>query len=142
MNTANHAFHRVRHGIGIAMVALVCAQALSVAAQDRSEKRRRFEADRQACQLGRNGPEYQSCMREAYAVLGDRPSSAAPTNAEQLQRNAQVRCDALQGDDHAACVARMRGEGTISGSVAGGGVLRELVTPDTAAISAPPADQQ
>jgi hypothetical protein len=132
MKTAKPTLQGFRRGIGVAMVVLVCGQAFSVAAQSRSEKMRRFEADRQACLLGRTGQAYQSCMREAHAVLADKPSSAAPTSAEQLERNAQARCDAQTGDDHAACVARVRGGGTVSGSVAGGGILHELVTPEVA----------
>jgi hypothetical protein len=34
----------------------------------------------------------------------------------------------LAGEDKAACEARMMGYGTVSGSVAGGGVLREVET--------------
>jgi hypothetical protein len=33
----------------------------------------------------------------------------------------------LSGDERLACQARMEGMGTTSGSVAGGGVLREIV---------------
>lgn len=132
MKSPTSAFQVFRRGVGVAMVVLVCGQAVGVAAQDRSEKKRRFEADRQACLLGKTGQSYQSCMREAHAVLADKPSSIAPTSAEQLQRNALARCDAQTGDDHAACVARVRGEGTVSGSVAGGGILHELVTPEVA----------
>ncbi|MEO7339093.1 MAG: hypothetical protein ABIV63_21160, partial [Caldimonas sp.] len=45
-----------------------------------------------------------------------------------LRRNAKDRCDALSGDERSDCVARMKGEGTTSGSVAGGGILREKRT--------------
>ena len=38
-----------------------------------------------------------------------------------------ARCEALAGDERTACVARIRGEGSVSGSVAGGGILREIV---------------
>ena len=128
MKTASSAFQTFRRGAGVAIVVGVCGQALFAVAQDRSEKVRRFEADRQACLLGRTGQAYQLCMREAHAVLEDKPSSTAPVSTEQLERNAQVRCDALTGNEQAACVARMRGEGTVSGSVSGGGVLRERAT--------------
>ena len=67
-------------------------------------------------------------MKEAKAVFDERAGSNPTVSAEQLQRNAFLRCDALAGDERVACVARIRGEGTVSGSVAGGGILRELVT--------------
>jgi hypothetical protein len=34
----------------------------------------------------------------------------------------------LAGDERRDCLARMRGEGTVSGSVEAGGILREKVT--------------
>lgn len=116
----------------VALVLLVCGPVLSFAAQDHSEKLRRFEADHQACLSGKTGQAYQACMREAHAVLAEKPSSTASASAEQFQRNAQARCDAQTGDEYVACVARIRGEGTVSGSVAGGGILRELVIPEVA----------
>ena len=67
-------------------------------------------------------------MKEAKAVFVEQPDSSPPISAEQLQRNTQLRCEPLTGDDRAACMARMRGEGTVSGGVAGGGILRELIT--------------
>lgn len=132
MKTATSALQILRRTAGVAMAIWVCGNAVSVAAQDRSGKQRRFEADRQACLTGQTGQAYKTCLREAYAVLADPASPTAPVSADQLQRNALERCDAQQGDEHTACVARIRGEGTVSGSVAGGGVLRELVTPDVA----------
>jgi hypothetical protein len=71
-----------------------------------------------------------------YNALAQRPSANPTVNTEQLQRYSLMRCEALAGDDRAACVARMNGEGTISGSVAGGGILRELVTSEV--VPSPP----
>lgn len=126
-------FHRI---VGIGMVVLACGQVFSVAAQDRSEKLRRFDADRQACRSGQSGQAFEPCMQEARAVLAQRPGSSPSVSPEQLQRGSLVRCEALAGEDRAACVARMRGEGTTSGSIAAGGILRELVT--TEELPSPP----
>lgn len=136
MKSPTSALQILRRGAGVAMVVLVCGQALSVAAQDRSEKMRRFEADRQACLLGRTGQAYDNCIREAQAVLAEPPGTTAPVSAEEIQRNALARCDAQTGDDRKACVARIQGEGTVSGSVAGGGILRERIT--TEIVPSPP----
>ena len=46
---------------------------------------------------------------------------------DRLQANAVARCAALPAADRDACVARMQGQGEVTGSVAGGGLLRELV---------------
>ena len=50
-----------------------------------------------------------------------------------FEQNAQSRCQALPNDDRRACLARMQGHGSSSGSVSGGGVLRELTTTEAAA---------
>jgi hypothetical protein len=44
----------------------------------------------------------------------------------EFERNRLARCDLHKGFDRELCLRRMRGEGTVSGSVEGGGILREL----------------
>ena len=120
--------HLIRRSIGLGLTVMVCGHVFTAAAQDHSEKLRRYEADRQACLSGKSNQTFDSCMKEAKAALNE-PAGATPVvSAEQLKRNAMLRCDALAGDERTACVARIHGEGTVSGSVAGGGVLREIVT--------------
>jgi len=53
-------------------------------------------------------------------------SGRAPSAKIDYQANALARCNVLQGDDKAACQARMMGHGQVTGSVAGGGLLRQL----------------
>ncbi|KWT97340.1 MULTISPECIES: hypothetical protein [unclassified Variovorax] len=73
-----------------------------------------------------------ACLREAGAARyeGRRGglTSAPPTSYEH---NALARCALQPPADRAACEARMRGTGTtsIEGSVLGGGLIRETVTP-------------
>ena len=128
MKTTSNALHVIRRSMGLGLVALVCGQAISAGAQDRNERQRRYEVDRQACLSGKTNQTVDACMKEAKAFLDARSGSESTLSAEQLQRNALVRCEPLAGDERAACVARIRGEGTVSGSVAGGGILREVVT--------------
>ena len=54
-------------------------------------------------------------------------------------RNALKRCEPLSEPDRGDCVARMQGGGTTSGSVAGGGIYRELVTREPSVAPASPA---
>ena len=53
---------------------------------------------------------------------------ALATNVAELQSNQLRRCEPLPAGDREDCVARMKGHGTTSGSVAAGGIYRELVT--------------
>ncbi|MBS0341590.1 MAG: hypothetical protein JSS56_13770 [Proteobacteria bacterium] len=84
-----------------------------------------------------------ACQREAgaarqEAARGGLAGSSLSTN----QANALARCQPLPAGDKADCEARIRGEqgSTSSGSVMGGGVVRETVTPVPAPAqpSAPP----
>lgn len=73
-----------------------------------------------------------ACLREAGAARQEAArgglTSAAPTTYEQ---NALARCNLQPPADRAACEARMRGTGRteVEGSVMGGGLIRETVTP-------------
>jgi len=67
-------------------------------------------------------------QREAAAAQAQRRKGAGAEDAAAFDRNAQQRCDALSGDERKDCVARMQGQGSTSGSVSGGGILREKMT--------------
>ncbi len=128
MKITPSALRLIRRSIGLGLTAMVCGQAFIASAQNPSEKQRRYEADRQVCLSGKSNQTFDSCIKEAKAALKQPTGAISAVGAEQFQRNAMLRCDALTGDERTACVGRMHGEGTVSGSVAGGGVLREIVT--------------
>ena len=73
-----------------------------------------------------------ACLREAGAAKQEAKrnglTNAAPATYEQ---NALARCQLQPVQDRPACEARVRGTGMSStdGSVLGGGVIRETVTP-------------
>jgi hypothetical protein len=56
--------------------------------------------------------------RQGVLARGDNPA--------EFERNRLARCDKHQGEDRDLCIRRMNGEGTVSGSVEGGGIYREL----------------
>lgn len=79
-----------------------------------------------SCQNGNTQQDKSTCLteaRSAHAVPKQSLTTAAPGD---LRANALQRCEALNGDDKTACLARIEGQGTASGSVAGGGILREM----------------
>ncbi len=67
-------------------------------------------------------------LREAGAARAEakRGILGKDDDPAQFERNRLARCDVHQGEDRELCLRRMRGEGTVSGSVEGGGILREL----------------
>lgn len=122
-----------RYCAALMLAVLAAGQTVPAVAQSRVEKQKRYQADRQACLSGNTSQVLDSCLKEARAALQEKAGSEPERTAEELQRNSLRRCDALPGDEAAACVARMRGQGSVRGSVAAGGVLRELVTEEKAA---------
>ena len=88
-----------------------------------------YVQERAACVTGNTQQDSATCLREAANAAADKRKgeiTAAPQ--PQLVANAMQRCEALGGEDHAACAARVLGYGNASGSVAGGGVIKEVET--------------
>jgi hypothetical protein len=88
----------------------------------------RLQHDRVACARIRDQGVRDECLSEASTLYAGTQPSHPDENPAQLTRNALKRCEALREPDRQDCVLRMQGQGTISGSVAGGGLYRELVT--------------
>ena len=61
---------------------------------------------------------------------------------DQYQPNARRRCEVHSADDRAACEARMRGAGRVSGSVTGGGLYREIEVITPAPTPSPNPDRK
>jgi hypothetical protein len=101
----------------------------------------RYQQDRAACLDSSSQHDRSSCLREAGAVRAESiRGRAVRETADDRARNALQRCNKLPSEMRDPCERRVRGEGTVSGSVAAGGVLRELVIPVPAAapVQAPP----
>jgi hypothetical protein len=79
------------------------------------------------------------CLSDASTARASREPVTIDPDPGRYARNALLRCEALKDPDRADCVARMQGQGTTSGSVAGGGIYRELVTREVGVAPAAPA---
>ena len=110
--------------VGLACTATAWAQAPGTDARAQRERAvcDGVQQDRAAC-LREAGAAQQAAQRDGLTTAG-------PAGAEQ---NALARCELQPAADRADCVARVRGTGSgttsTSGSVMGGGVIRETVTP-------------
>jgi hypothetical protein len=87
-----------------------------------------YQAEVQACRDGRTQQDIDTCLREARNAQAERRSGTLRQPSPDYDANALARCEPLQGEEKAACKARVLGFGNTSGSVAGGGVLREVET--------------
>jgi hypothetical protein len=116
-------FHRT---IVIASLAVVGAAAQTVWAADPSANAA-FERERAACLEGRTQQSQADCLKEARNSLADKRRGVLD-NGGNFDANKHQRCAYLPADERDECMRIADGEGTQTGSVEGGGVLKELVT--------------
>jgi len=119
--------------LGLSAMAWACAPAMAQGDKATADAAARYARERAACFDNASAQDLGSCLRDAAAAQAQRRKGVPPEDAAAFERNALQRCEALPSDDRKACVARMQGQGTTTGSVAGGGILRELVTTEPAA---------
>jgi len=110
----------------LACTGLVHAQDASAQA----DARQAYQRDVAACLAAPPTTDSAACLKEARNALAEvrRGHLDATPDAKQLARNALARCEVHRGDDRADCIARIQGQGTVQGSVEGGGLLRSLRT--------------
>ena len=120
-------------GIAITVVAVFSTfsvGAISANAAAPTPAETRYQQDRANCLAGKTAESQKTCLKEAGAALqASREHDLKTLSPAQLAANERKRCEPLSGDDKKTCLARATGLDTaVSGSVAGGGQLKETVT--------------
>lgn len=111
-----------------AVGAMLVAGMAAAAGGNLSEAQARYQQDRAACISGQSYQDRATCLREAGAALEEAKHGRVGDSDSVYEQNRLVRCDRVAASDREDCVRRMRGEGTVSGSVESGGIYRELRT--------------
>jgi hypothetical protein len=119
-----------RHWLAGIAAALVLSPVLAAAPAPGSAEAR-YQQERAACLNGTSQQDRATCLKEAGAALAEARRARLDNgeDARALRENALQRCKAQPPQDRVACERLARGEGTVSGSVGGGGVIKEVVTP-------------
>lgn len=121
---------------------LLGGAAMSAFAADPSasaDAKARYEQERARCLSGQSGQAQSTCLKEAGAALQASKEGMLNDGDAKYKKNAKERCDLLTGDEQRDCLSRMKGASNSmqSGSVKGGGIIRETVTVETKPASAP-----
>jgi hypothetical protein len=87
-----------------------------------------YERDRAKCLSGQSQEDQATCLKEAGAARDEARRGQLTEDGTAFRKNAKERCDVLTGDEQRDCIARAHGSGTVSGSVEGGGILKETHT--------------
>jgi len=130
MTAPDHGHSRkalVSYGVA-ALLAMTAATAQVATGTTGIDASGSYQQEVNACLTGRTQQDQATCLREARNAQADKQRGVLDNAGAQFQANAAARCEPLAGEDRAACQARMMGYGDTSGSVAGGGVLREVET--------------
>ena len=118
---------RTLQRIALCSLVLACAPAAwSAGSSNLSEAQARYKQERARCMSGQSSQDRATCLKEAGAALAEAKRGGLSTGA--VGQNATARCDAQPTADKAACIARVQGAGTTSGSVEGGGIIRQTET--------------
>lgn len=135
MSQSSQPFSAIQRSLVAALSGLfIASAALAVdsGTASSSNAQARYRQEMAVCNSGASYQDTVTCRIEAKNALAEARRGGfrgSPNDAAgQYQRNAMQRCNALKGDDRNDCESRVRGEGTSSGSVGGGGIVRETVT--------------
>lgn len=125
--------------VGAAMLVASVASAQSGTGSAQSSIESRYQRDRAACMASDSQTDRTSCLRDASAVRAEakRGARQGGESQEMLTRNALERCKRHPPEQQAICERMVRGEGSTSGSVESGGMIRELTIMEPAGSGAP-----
>ena len=121
------------HGILLLGLGFACASAWAAPKSAAAEAQAQYQRERAVCTNGQSNQDRATCLKEAGAAYGEARKSGLGAGSAPSRSNAVERCDDLPATERSACLARMQGQGTATGSAAAGGILREVEQPVTPA---------
>jgi hypothetical protein len=132
MNASTIHHHPRARWAALALTALLATTGVQAAGKASAQTpQQRYQQEAAACMRVSEADNRSNCLSEASTRLAKTlptPPSEAPS---VLAENALKRCEPLPDSLREDCEQRMRGAGTVSGSVEAGGIYRELVTRTT-----------
>ena len=148
MKTTTRPTHRSSHIVkGLCAFSLTALLAVTATAQIASgttgiDATGNAASEMAACNNGTTQQSRETCMTEVRNANAAKRAGKLDNAGGHFSANALQRCNVLQGEDKIACEARVAGDGTSQGSVAGGGVITQIETvvvpPSTGVVTIQP----
>ena len=110
------------------LTTLACVSGAMASPSASTQAQERYRQDIARCNSGQSNQSAVDCRREAGNALAEAKRGAIHNDPTQFQRNALQRCTVHEGDDRAACEARIIGQGDVTTEVEAGGILRKSIT--------------
>lgn len=111
-----------------AVLLAASASAMAQAPAPSGDARARYEQEREKCMTNNTQDSLATCLREANNALDASRKGQLSNPGPAASDNTTQRCEAFQTAAEQAECARRTQSSSVSGSVSGGGVLRESVT--------------
>jgi uncharacterized protein YlxW (UPF0749 family) len=129
--TDSTVFRTISFALQALLVTSFCLHAQAqTQAQPQDELTARYQEDLAECEAQKATQDLASCRLEARNALAEAKRNLLnDTTANLFEKNQFKRCRVFKGEDREACEARVRGDGSSTGSVQSGGILREVVRP-------------
>ena len=129
--TDSNVFRTISFAVRALFVVSLCVPAQAqTPAQPQDELTARYQQDLAECEAQQATQDLAACRLEARNALAEaKRNLLSDTTANLFEKNQLKRCRVFKGEDREACEARVRGEGSSTGSVQSGGILREVVRP-------------
>lgn len=109
-----------------ALLSAPLAYAAGTGAASEADIQARYRLDVERCNTGQTNQDKATCLREAGAALEESKRNRLMRGNETYAQNQQERCNALPVSEREDCMLQMSGQNTsTTGSIEGGGVLRE-----------------
>jgi hypothetical protein len=137
-------YHAIRQAAWIVLTILLMVVVFSVnaeAANPASGANARYQQERAVCLSGASNQDRATCLKEAAAALKEAKAGHLNDGRQDYAANALQRCNGLPGEQQELCYRRMQ-EGSVSGSVQEGGVMRELVVKEKTMPDSKPIQQR
>jgi len=124
---ANDRADMMRIACHLALACLLPAIAIGTAhAEPMAQARADYQKQKADCLNGQTSEGKKTCLREAAAAFNDAKSGRLNKTNGNFEQNATARCQVFKNEDDRDLCERRQREGSVTGSVAGGGDLREL----------------
>jgi hypothetical protein len=114
--------------LGLAAATVLAFSALAASPREPTNPKAQYQREAGRCMVLRQLDDRDNCLDAAYGRYLNTQPTPTEELAHQLKANALKRCEPLPEALRKDCIERMSGGGTQTGSVAEGGVYRELVT--------------